>query len=1245
MYFTPNGIFDTLYDDMGNRYGINELIVSPATGGSGGGMNTEGGTTDYSCDCGGYFELYYEAGSGMEILSNATHAARRAVLCQVMCDLSAFIVPANPNTKVKIHVRSMSALYGTNTPPISVGSGYYCIEPFLNTLGSIVDNQVWRTINSGTDAYQGFGNPFTSITFPFVGTQTGAMFYSHGFIAFDFDNYNWNTSLVTNATAGEHDLYTITLREMLQTLDLASGIDAQIPTHAHSQIQGRYTRYDKFLKTSPNLSENANIPLINNTGQCGQMYNYSWYDFAPTPQLTPTIGNECTIWFRGNVNQAVHSTSNNSVGKRFGYFEDLCHAPNQEYAYYVNSEGETTGLMKRFPKLEERIALCDIGYTTPAQPYLSSLNVYIDGILSIDHDVFIANSNFVFSGGSKIEVQPTTMLLFQKSHLHGCDTIWKGIDMKNRSRLRFMGSVLQDAEIGVLFTHSCHVTTFESFFFKNRISVYGGDNIPLSACAVSIQKTTFDGAGPFLPPYDGQLALMGNTAFSGISVFNLPLLDLTLGSANTNNINIFRNLNMGIQLAKTNADIKLCQFENIHKDPFYNTWGNIGGGSAIYGLGTGVPYQLNQSGYGVTPTFDNCDIGIFTQKMNADISRNTMQNVFIGTQTRNSAYRTVKIYDNNIQTTGGGIVLENNAWASGIQIENNDITIGNPNLNQWMGFYGIYGTDGIPATSASYGTSWNLFLVNNRIKVGRALAGIYFNGVPLADVYSNRITFDDNTNWSSRRGITLENAHRNKLHCNEVNNPTIAANLGYNPAIASNDPYQSAYYTSMSVKNTFEGNKSYNTYYGFRFMGACNNTDFKANDIYEHENGLYIGYNFGFQGNSYYDNGNHWFGTYNTPRLAANNVGISPTIYSNTPPPLNKVFPLGWIDVVQSPFVVFSTNCGIPTPITPPSDSSEFDNLDYLVARDSVNTPIYPEETQWQMEKELYERIVTDSLDISSDSLMSAFVDSKSVTSIEDFRSISSANHSLIQIVLADSILQDSLESILTNDLTQLRYNDSLLFIGGDSTTIYLQNDSLHTKIVSTTQALENLATSQATAANNARVQILTQNGLIDVTEVYEENERTVNDVYFRTIAAYNYDFTQEQIESLASVAYQCPLSGGAAVYRARGMYQSATGFVFFDDTDLCQQQNISWKKAEIPKKQDIKVYPNPTQNQLNIEFGKEYLGATVVVYNALGQLVKQTNLPKETKGVYTFSVAEMSAGVYYIRIANDYSQKIIVQK
>jgi hypothetical protein len=68
------------------------------------------------------------------------------------------------------------------------------------------------------------------------------------------------------------------------------------------------------------------------------------------------------------------------------------------------------------------------------------------------------------------------MLLFQKSHLHGCDTMWKGIDMKNRSYLRFKGSVLQDAEIGVLFTHGCHVTTFESFFFKNRISIYGGDN-------------------------------------------------------------------------------------------------------------------------------------------------------------------------------------------------------------------------------------------------------------------------------------------------------------------------------------------------------------------------------------------------------------------------------------------------------------------------------------------------------------------------------------------------------------------------------------------------------------------------------------------------------------------------------------------------------------------------------------------------------------------------------------------------
>ncbi len=1893
MYFTPDGIFDTLYDDMGNHYGINELIVSPATGGTGGGMNTEGGTTDYSCDCGGYFELYYEAGSGMEILSNATHAARRAVLCQVMCDLSAFIVPANANTKVKIHVRSMSALYGTNTPPISVGSGYYCIEPFLNTLGSIVDNQVWRTINSGTDAYQGFGNPFTSITFPFVGTATGAMFYSHGFIAFDFDNYNWNTDLATNPTTGDYDLYTIALREMLQTLGLASGIDAQMPTYAHSQIQGRYTRYDKFLKTSPNLSTNANIPLINNTGQCGQMYNYSWYNFAPTPQLTPAIGNECTIWFRGNVNQAVHSTSNNSVGKRFGYFEDLCHAPNQEYAYYVNSEGETTGLMKRFPKLEERIALCDIGYTTtnvygvvgninlnyhqyegltchggrvagvndginsqngggftfvfssqnttpftlnltgvdilnndfcpnpanlrfecleviaggltlnttagdintplvwtnpsggagglansaglillryvpydistgirgnityiyafvqvgncnitticpniisdggfegsigcgafgPSAPptptppmvncwnairtpdiyernctnnggtfniptntsgvafeshdglpnnhfsgmwgsrsffpsgqtttwwegmnqplfipmmsgqsyklsfwaqvntnwiapnftnpvinnqpayldflignglifsgtvntintsllidgvpsnqslaplmisnipaplanntngwhhyeifftttnvfnmgngnfdiwfnptnigtaffpgqnasvyvflddfsitwtnistalniptafcgtnglislnqfatqtggqffinnqpvtpingqsyfdpaiwgttgnfiitytftdpngcnlsaqdtlvlaealeitktadattyqtgdevtysivvtnpntnttsfqgltitdllptqleantaavggnsnlgmtvtngeitsdifalapgqsilleftvrvlenatscsekvtntatvsdgscafsastsisiipsgydlfsgnvtsydlqlfyngapvnYLTPIlgkNIYIDGTLSVIQDYAIAfhNCDILFSGGSSIIVNGSVASSFSaialESHattFHSCDTMWKGITLMPGSGSVMFGltvfalndgSQIQDAECGISFGPNCAVSINNGCRFdRNVIAIKGYDN---PGTWFDVNNTQFDGAGPFLPPYIGQLALPGNTGFVGISLFNI-----THFHTNSGNLNTFKNLNMGIQLAKTNADIKLCQFENIHKDPFYNTWGNNGGGAGIYGLGTGIPYQLNQTGYGVTPTFDKCDIGIFTHRMNADISQNTMKNMYIGTQTRNSAFRKVKIYDNNIQTTGGGIVLENNAWANWIQIENNDITLGNPNLNQWMGFYGIYGTDGIPTTSTSYGTSWNLFLVNNRIKVGRALAGIYFNGVPLADVYSNRITFDDNTNWTSRRGIALENAHRNYLHCNQVNDPGVAAIIGYSPEIASGDPYQSAYYTSMSVKNTFEGNHSHDTYYGFRFMGACNNTDFKANDIYEHENGLYVDGVFSNQGisnagtNPGYDNGNHWLGAYLGARLAANNIGnyTASKIYSSTPPPLLKRNPQsGWIIPLSTPYNTFSTNCAIPTPIAPPNDSSNFNNLDYLVASDSLISPIYPQETKWQMEKELYERIIADSIDVSNDSLMRSFVDSKAQSPIESFRNVSANYRDLHQ----ENPLRDSLEIVIQNILSQLKYNDSLLSIGGDSALIYSQNDSLHAIIATNTSNLEEITSNQKVNDSTSRVQILTQNGLIDVTEIYEENEQIVNDIYFRTIAADNYDFTQDQLTNLASVAYQCPLAGGAAVYRARGMYQSATGFVFFDDTDLCQQQNINWRKAAtITSKTDvISIYPNPVDNMLTFSFGTAYAEKVVFICNAMGQKIIEFKLPKDNQNTFTISVSDLATGFYFVKVGDDFNQKLVIQ-
>jgi len=60
---------------------------------------------------------------------------------------------------------------------------------------------------------------------------------------------------------------------------------------------------------------------------------------------------------------------------------------------------------------------------------------------------------------------------------------------------------------------------------------------------------------------------------------------------------------------------------------------------------------------------------------------------------------------------------------------------------------------------------------------------------------------------------------------------------------------------------------------------------------------------------------------------------------------------------------------------------------------------------------------------------------------------------------------------------------------------------------------------------------------------------------------------------------------------------------------------------------QEIQIYPNPTSDYINISFTNQIEITTVSIYNALGQLVFDTN---KFENIY---ISELSAGLYYLSI------------
>lgn len=273
-FYTPNGIFDKVFDRFGNGYKLSEIqILETSTPGT--------PTTRDAILCSpGYFNLYFEIGSGMEGTS-AVEINRRNVICQVFSDISTFINSplTTSGNRVNIWVRDIGNIPGVGTPATSgilgLATTFYTAPAGAPASTGIVDGEIWKTIISGQDSYTNVASPL--LTQGGGSFSTGSTFY-HGMVAFNFSNpaFNWHTDLTLTTAAGTYDLYTIALHEITHALGFASLINYDGGSKLFPGFN-YYSRYDMFLKTQAGQS------LITNSGSCS-LYNWQF-----NPAITSAI--------------------------------------------------------------------------------------------------------------------------------------------------------------------------------------------------------------------------------------------------------------------------------------------------------------------------------------------------------------------------------------------------------------------------------------------------------------------------------------------------------------------------------------------------------------------------------------------------------------------------------------------------------------------------------------------------------------------------------------------------------------------------------------------------------------------------------------------------------------------------------------------------------------------------------------------------------------------------------------------
>jgi hypothetical protein len=768
-----------------------------------------------------------------------------------------------------------------------------------------------------------------------------------------------------------------------------------------------------------------------------------------------------------------------------------------------------------------------------------------------------------------------------------------------------------------------------------------------------IYGCTFRGTGTMALNYQGQTPQTGNIVgssfpYAGIEV-NRMMLDLNQWPGVTNS---FLNMSNGIIARRSNLRMTDCYFQDIQPDAAYTNLaalGNLGNfnGSGVYASGHRTNFAVDQTGYGNqgAPSFVNCNYGIFAHSINFYSTQNNMMGV-------NTAYRalsckgTTQLTWNNIDAWKNAIELQNCDGSQSTVVWNNDVLFGNNKPNK--DYTGILVNENrIP--------NHNSHIHNNRINfrpgATTARVGIKLNAAHTFFTTENIITMADNT--VNHDGILLAGCERSMTDCNHV------TGMG---SIADPDNTQSAITNDMGTAPTISCNDVNQTLNGITFLGitvnsTIQNTNLRGNNFYTHLYGLR--YSIGARTNGQVRRGNIWWELAQSGTQALHDNGGIVNFFFNTVNPLNPpvsgTYPNATFFPTHSPINWFQPDfsnsnwdcsqngpgggayCGFYVPDLCPGC---LDPADAAIAAGTIDNDPYTDETLWMLRKELFAKL-DENPQLLTDPVYSNFFNSlqgsaiSQIKEVDDQKMLLYAQDATLNALLTQKKTDWNLKlaaigSKMSLIKTALAANVSITALLGDVAQLQADNATIITTAESAVVAAEPL---HEDAVDDADV----DNAMIPATDLIENNEKTVNEIYLTTLARGNEEFTEAQITSLSDIAHQCPMAGGDAVFRARSMFALVSDELFYDDRVLCNMQGVAIRKPAPLTETGIKVQliPNPATDKVTISYNlPDDENYNFALYTLTGQLVKSFNI-KGGISSYTFGTRELLPAVYQYKLSN----------
>lgn len=880
--------------------------------------------------------------------------------------------------------------------------------------------------------------------------------------------------------------------------------------------------------------------------------------------------------------------------------------------------------------------------------------VFLNAQLALSSPTQFDNKNirYIFcAAGAGIQID-NQKSVFQDIQILGCSAMWKGITVNSGSVFELEMGLVQDAQFALNLQKGATLVAKNSKFLNNNfgVSTDAGGTGSYNITLLSNQFGTTDQG--LKSAYSGQSPTPFNKGFAGLFLKNAGSINIDHDPL-TNESNRFFNLKFGIISDNTELNVRSAIFEDITqvtKGSGYSDFAPGLTGRAIY-VRKGLA-SIWKGLDGQELSFIDCHTGVETLDATAYVWNTTMTGMTNGTIITNGDY-SIHWY-NTILATDRGIELRHSSPLGFPPPAISSTAIG-----------GIYGNT-ITMTGNGKGVAINLAgnkliavhptgapndppqftggnIAGNIITLNDGATGININVARKLSAYSNHITLANNQD--ANRGIALNAGDQNAVTCNTVKAAGTGDYTGLYAIHADRAKLRCNFADATGVGLRVEG-----------LLTGKTKADIAGNLFQDNTSGLLYGVD-AISGQQVH-RGNRWTGSGTTAEHQgiidvanfskytvdeAEDTEFLPSFWS----------PDDWFEDVTD--TITSYLCPDLPGVCIRADNLTGDEpdevLDEKTALGEWLGEYYQDANNWLAQRRLYERIAEEGNPYPGNTDIAGFLAAAQSNGLSGYADIQTGIRQALEISQPD---QDSLqlyESRILEGLDSLARLEGQLYTLGiseqDSIDLSDRRADLLQMVQASASAKQNLVniidSLRAIAADNL---LLQNDNLPDLGKPYTANEKTVNDILLRTVLHGIFTFSSQDSATLESIAALCPLSDGESVLRARALLALVWGTPqSYEDEANCIAERSRREQSATPDQ--FRIYPNPAADRITVEHsGDETSEQTLLLFNALGQVVKTAILPKEQNSTQVL-LNGVPAGIYWYRVngmqAAIHSGKIII--